>query len=136
MSVTDGVCFLPKQDDLIRQIRALERVPRPKVKVFDPTESSKLGLLGEMSYAELQERLEVLRARDNELEEERRLTIVSDKRRKEEEMKARVENIVRIRAAKAEATKAMAAKRREDEEAKKVEDQRRRDEGACVVSLP
>ena len=51
------------QDDLIRQIRALERVPKVKVKVFDPTQSSQQGLLGEMSLVELRERVEMLKVR-------------------------------------------------------------------------
>ena len=82
---------------MIRQIRALERVPRPKVKVFDPSQSSAQGLLGEMSFAELKERLEVLKVRDAEKEEERRLAILADKRSREEDLRSRVDNIVRVR---------------------------------------
>jgi hypothetical protein len=85
------------QDDLIRQIRALERLPKVRVKQFMPTESSNLGLLGEMSYAELQERLEILKIRDAEKEDLRRQDIIASKRQKEEELKARVANIIRVR---------------------------------------
>ena len=91
------VSHVLRQDDLIRQIRALERVPRTKVKVFDPTQSSAQGLLGEMSYSELQERLQVLKVRNGEKEHERRLEIQADKRSKEDDMRARVENILRVR---------------------------------------
>ncbi|KAF1781601.1 hypothetical protein GQ600_17774 [Phytophthora cactorum] len=45
------------REDLIRQIRALDRVHRENVAVFDPTETAQLGLLEEMSLAELRERL-------------------------------------------------------------------------------
>jgi hypothetical protein len=68
-----------------------------QVKVFDPTESSGLRILGEMSYSELQERLGLAKSRAAENEEERRLTIIEEKRAKQEELKGRVENIVRVR---------------------------------------
>ncbi len=67
------------------------------MKIFDPSQSSALGLLGEMSYSELKERLEVLKVRDAEKEEDRRLAILADKRDRESELRARVENIVRVR---------------------------------------
>ena len=67
------------------------------MKVFDPTESSGLRILGEMSYSELQERLGLAKSRAAEKEEERRLTIIEEKRAKQEELKGRVENIVRVR---------------------------------------
>lgn len=47
-----------KRDELIRQIRELERVPIVRTKGFDPTETGGYGLLDEMSVAELRERLE------------------------------------------------------------------------------
>lgn len=77
-------------------------VPSPtrvtvQVKVFDPTESSGLRILGEMSYAELQERLGLAKAREAEKEEERRQAIIQEKRARQEELKGRVENIVRVR---------------------------------------
>ena len=47
-----------KKEELIRQIRELERVPIVRTKGFDPTETAGFGLLDEMSIAELRERLE------------------------------------------------------------------------------
>ena len=47
-----------KREALIRQIRELERIPIVRTKGFDPTETSGVGLLEEMSIAELRERLE------------------------------------------------------------------------------
>lgn len=49
---------LAKKTELIRQIRELEKIPIQRTKGFDPTEASGLGLMDEMSIAELRERLE------------------------------------------------------------------------------
>ena len=54
-----------KRQELIRQIRELERIPIVRTKGFDPTEAGDHGLLEEMSIAELRERLEFQR-RQNE----------------------------------------------------------------------
>lgn len=88
-----------RKDDLIRQIRALERVPKQRVKLFDPTESSGVGLLEEMSLVELKERLELNKARYEEEEQERRRNILRRKREKEVDLRNRVKNISRIRSA-------------------------------------
>lgn len=47
-----------KRQELIRQIRELEKIPIIRTKGFDPTEAGGHGLLEEMSIAELRERIE------------------------------------------------------------------------------
>ncbi len=44
---------LERKQELIRQIRELEKIPLVRSTGFDPTESAGHGLLGEMSIAEL-----------------------------------------------------------------------------------
>jgi len=47
-----------RKQELIRQIRELEKIPIVRTKGFDPTEAGGHGLLEEMSVAELRERIE------------------------------------------------------------------------------
>lgn len=53
-----------KKEELIRQIRELEKIPIVRTKGFDPTETGGYGLLEEMSIAELRERLEHNKRKD------------------------------------------------------------------------
>ena len=48
-----------RRDDLIRQIRELEKIPVKRTSGFDPTETPGYGILEEMSIVELKERLEL-----------------------------------------------------------------------------
>lgn len=68
-----------RRADLIKQIRALELVPRQRTKMLDPTYTPQLGLLEEMSLAELRERMQMLEAERQRDEEEKRTKIVSAK---------------------------------------------------------
>jgi hypothetical protein len=86
-----------RRNDLIRQIRAIERVPKLRAKHFDPTESSGIGLLEEMSLVELKERLRMGHAREEEEVVEKRQKIMLVKQKKEAKLKARIDNIRRVR---------------------------------------
>ena len=48
-----------RRDDLIRQIRELEKLPVKRISGFDPSETPGYGLLEEMSIIELKERLDI-----------------------------------------------------------------------------
>ena len=60
-----------RKQELIRQIRELEKIPIVRTKGFDPTETGGYGLLEEMSIAELRERIE-FNKRELEQETERK----------------------------------------------------------------
>merc|ERR1719181_893419 len=64
-----------RRADLIKQIRALELVPRKREINLDPTYTPQLGLLEEMSLAELRERLAIVEEQRLEEETEKRSKI-------------------------------------------------------------
>ncbi|OQR98004.1 hypothetical protein ACHHYP_09279 [Achlya hypogyna] len=118
-----------QREDLIRQIRALDRVHREHVAVFDPTESSNYGLLEEMSLVELRERLQMKKVQEAEWEAERREQILESKKDKEEDLKSRVQNIARIRQSAAVANRAARTRRKQLEQEKLEREKKLRDEG-------
>lgn len=73
-----------KKMELIREIRALEAVPKQREKLVDLTSTPGHGLLAEMSVAELRERLTWLRVEQKEKEEEKRDQILAAKQAKDQ----------------------------------------------------
>jgi hypothetical protein len=106
-----------RRADLIKQIRALERVPKKRVIAFDPTYVPPVGVLEQMSLAELRERLATAEEERKAEEAKRRQKIVEAKRSKEEDLKGRIARLSAMRdlAAGDSQRRAEAAKRAEAE---------------------
>eukprot|EP00002_Diphylleia_rotans_P033114 TRINITY_DN7011_c0_g1_i12.p1 TRINITY_DN7011_c0_g1~~TRINITY_DN7011_c0_g1_i12.p1 ORF type:complete len:758 (-),score=191.79 TRINITY_DN7011_c0_g1_i12:49-2322(-) len=85
-----------KKEDLIRQIRALENVPKRTPKVIDPTEVVGHGLLGEMSIAELKDRLAMQKLKYEEEKSSKRQEIIMAKKEKDQELIEKMERLSRL----------------------------------------
>ena len=83
--------------EMLRKIRAFERVPEVSIKSFDPNTTSQVGLLSEMSLVEMNDRLAILRRNEAMQVADKRRDFLLEKREKEELMLARVRNIQRVR---------------------------------------
>jgi hypothetical protein len=88
---------MERRKDLIRQIRALERVPVERFKMYDPAEQPVQGLLEEMSLAELRERLHVEKDRQAKEVEEKRERQLEKKHGKQVELSEKAETLAKIR---------------------------------------
>jgi hypothetical protein len=73
--------------------------------VFDPTESVGIGLLDEMSLVEMKERLAINKVREDENEKKRRAEIIEARQKQQLNLRKRIDNIARIRAAQAESNR-------------------------------
>ena len=94
-----------RRADLIKQIRALELVPRKRETQLDPTYTPQIGLLEEMSLAELRERLTIVEEQRVEEESEKRSKILTAKQEREADLANRVKRLAGMRErAAAEAT--------------------------------
>lgn len=86
-----------KRADLIKQIRALELVPRKRETRLDPTYTPQLGLLEEMSLAELRERLHIVEEQREEDEQVKRSKIIASKQERETDLAHRVKRLAEMR---------------------------------------
>lgn len=82
---------LRRKIDLIQEIKAIHQV-RCDIKEFDPTETPNLGLLCEMSIAELQERLALTKRQMQKELEEKRQAILKTK----EQHRLMIENVKKL----------------------------------------
>ncbi|KAJ8317728.1 hypothetical protein KUTeg_005632 [Tegillarca granosa] len=98
---------MKKKMELIHQIRAMEAVPIIRQKFVDLTATSGHGLLGEMSIAELKERLCLMKTAEKENEENKRDEILQSKQEKDQKLLDTLETISRHRL---EQTKSAAVK--------------------------
>jgi hypothetical protein len=105
------------REDCVKQLKAVHEVHREHVKVFDPTESVGIGLLDEMSLVEMKERLAINKERAEEAEKKRRAEIIDSRQKQRLNLRKRIENIARIRAAQASLNKESRIKDRAEEAA-------------------
>jgi hypothetical protein len=116
-----------RKEDLIRQIRAMERVPGIKPQnLFDPSKTAGHGLLEEMSLLELYERLASMKETEMRFLEERRRKIVEEKKEKQDFLEEKMESIAHFRsAARFEAEKERTLKRERAERIQSLKEGRR-----------
>merc|ERR1719335_1801608 len=88
---------MERRKDIIRQIRALERVSTTKIKPFDAAEDPRGGYMEEMSLAELRERLCLLKTQHEKEVEDRREANLEKKERKQQEFAEKASNLARTR---------------------------------------
>lgn len=124
---------MDRKKDLIRQIRALEKVPVEKFKTFDPAEPPCQGLLEEMSLAELRERLRIVEAqREKELDAKRERQLAK-KHEKQEELTEKAEMLARVR----ERARDEQQQRHEQVRQQKIleQEQKQRHREKCIVDV-
>ncbi|KAM4625089.1 cilia- and flagella-associated protein 99 [Polymixia lowei] len=105
---------LSRKFEIIREIRAMESVPHIRHKFVDDTETAGHDLLGEMSLAELKERLAILKEAEQREQEERRGRILEEKHNKEQLLLEQLDAIDLHRKALAQA----ASRRKEEKKAR------------------
>ncbi|XP_064811688.1 cilia- and flagella-associated protein 99 [Oncorhynchus masou masou] len=106
---------LSRKFEIICQIRAIESVPLIRHKFVDETETAGHDLLGEMSLAELRERLAMLRDAEHREHQDRRGRILEDKKSREQLLLEQLDTIALHRTALGQA----AARRQEEKRARR-----------------
>lgn len=123
MKRQEEVLDMERKKDLIRQIRAIERVSVLKTAPFDPSEPPLKGLMEEMSLSELRERLKMLQAKHAAEVEQRRDRIIEKKEQKQHDLMSKAANLAKIRKTAHEEAlvrKAETKARREEEERQRL----------------
>jgi len=113
-----------KKKELIAKIRELEKIPVPRTKAFDPTETGGHGLLEEMTLIELRERLEMRKKEIAEYTEKKRVEIIKEKETKLTSLQQKAAQIKALRAESAEIhqQKRIEKKLKEEEERKRKQE--------------
>ncbi|GAA6213576.1 cilia- and flagella-associated protein 99 [Lates japonicus] len=105
---------LSRKFEIIREIRAIESLPHVRVRNFDDTETAGHELLGEMSLAELKERLALLKEAQQTEQQEKREHILEVRQNKKQLLLEQMDTIDLHRRALAQA----AVVRREERKAR------------------
>ncbi|OMJ75821.1 hypothetical protein SteCoe_24959 [Stentor coeruleus] len=122
-----------RRDELINQIRDLEKQPISRTKGFDPNEIMGFGLLEEMSLAQLKERLEL---RKKQIEDEinmRRDENIRKKEMKAQDLTEKVNKITEHRSIRAQQHEDKKRKQQEEKEKKDKIYQEMREKGLLTA---
>lgn len=90
--------------DKIRQLKALNSVHHEVIKVFDPTEIAGVGVMNEMSYMEMKERLEINKNYEKIQIENKKDEILEEKEKKAAKLHKKSLLILQARERRAQAT--------------------------------
>lgn len=121
-----------RRADSIRQLRAVNTVKKQHIVVFDPTETAGVGVMDEMSFMEMKERLEIERTKAETIEQNRRQEILEVKEKKAAELDRKAQNLLRARQTKAAANKS-AIQRKKNQEKKLAEEKEAARKAAATV---
>ncbi|XP_073343920.1 cilia- and flagella-associated protein 99 [Pagrus major] len=105
---------LSRKFEIIAEIRVIESLPHIRVQNFDDTETAGHELLGEMSLAELKERLALLREAQQAEQQQKREQILEEKEKKKQRLLEHLDKIDLYRRVQAQA----AAIRKEERKAR------------------
>jgi hypothetical protein len=109
------------REEKAKQLKALSEVHPTLVQLFDPTESIGIGLLDEMSLVEMKERLAINKVREEENEKSKRQEIVNTRQKQQFNLRKRIENIQRIRAAASSANTDARSKQKAKEDYERMQ---------------
>uniref|UniRef100_A0A671XEC8 Cilia and flagella associated protein 99 n=1 Tax=Sparus aurata TaxID=8175 RepID=A0A671XEC8_SPAAU len=84
---------LSRKFEIIAEIRVIESLPHIRAQSFDDTETAGYKLLGEMSLAELKERLSLLREAQLAEQQQRREHILEEKEKKKQQLVEHLDKI-------------------------------------------
>ncbi|XP_068195146.1 cilia- and flagella-associated protein 99 isoform X2 [Antennarius striatus] len=109
---------LSRKCELIQEIRAFESVPHMRTRKFDETETAGCELLGEMSIAELKERLVLLKEKRLTEEQEKRESIQEDKQKEKQQRQLLLEKLDKFNNDKRALVQAAAVRKQEKRDAR------------------
>lgn len=111
------------KNDRIQQLKAINNIQKKYIKVFDPTETAKIGLLDEMSYLEMKKRNESNKIKEQRLIGFKNEEINQDKKKKQDVLEKKKEAILLARQLKREKNQELrqTKKEKEQEENEKIQ---------------
>lgn len=124
-----------RRADKIRQQKALNTVHKKHIKVFDPTDTAGTGVMDEMSYMEMKERLDMVRIRDATIVANKKQEILEIKEKKAQTLNEKAEGIMKARQLKNEATRAASLRRKEVERKEAEEKEKARAAAAEILEV-